>query len=172
MNTLTKDRLSEIAKTLNAEHNELENTLKQSMARAVNIGRLLTEAKELVKHGNWGAWLKNNCSFSERTAQNYMRVYSNYPELAKNATVADLNYKQVLGLLSEPKRAVTFQEAYNVSMDAFSCISEILEVGNYDPHELVQIIDKLTVLQNGWAEFTLRAQREAGKRLTALKGGE
>lgn len=103
MNKLTISRLAEIANTVNAEHNELESMLKSSMARAVNIGRLLTEAKQLAGHGNWGAWLKNNCQFSERTAQNYMRVFASYPELSKSATVADLTYKQALGLLTEPK---------------------------------------------------------------------
>lgn len=103
MNAITKNRLTEIADTVNAEHGELETMLRDSMARAVNIGGLLTEAKKLVGHGNWGRWLKNNCRFSERTAQNYMRIFANYPELAKNATVADLTYKQALGLLTESK---------------------------------------------------------------------
>jgi len=107
MNNITTSRLAEIANTVNAEHNELEAmlkaALKNSMARAVNIGGLLTEAKELAGHGNWGAWLKNNCQFSERTAQNYMRVFASYPELSKSATVADLTYKQALNLLTEPK---------------------------------------------------------------------
>lgn len=103
MNTLAKNRLNDIADVVNAEHNELETILRDSMAKAVKIGGLLTEAKELAGHGAWGKWLSEHCQFSERSAQNYMRVFVNFPELSKSATVADLTYKQALGLLTEPK---------------------------------------------------------------------
>jgi hypothetical protein len=37
-------------------------------------GELLIEAKSLLKHGEWGNWLTENASFTERTAQSYMRL--------------------------------------------------------------------------------------------------
>ncbi len=45
---------------------------------AVEMGRLLLEAKSLVPHGEWGAWLETNVSFSESKAQTLMRCYKEY----------------------------------------------------------------------------------------------
>jgi hypothetical protein len=105
MNALTTNRLSEIAETVKTEHSAIDSALRESMARAVKIGALLTEAKQLLKHGEWLSWLADNCQFSERTAQNYMRIYNKYPQLAKSATVADLSYREAIGLLADPKAA-------------------------------------------------------------------
>ena len=45
---------------------------------AVEMGRLLCEAKTLVPHGEWGAWLEANVDFSESKAQTLMRCYKEY----------------------------------------------------------------------------------------------
>lgn len=45
---------------------------------AVEMGRLLCEAKSLVPHGEWGAWLEVNVDFSESKAQTLMRCYKEY----------------------------------------------------------------------------------------------
>jgi hypothetical protein len=41
---------------------------------AIAAGHALIEAKALVAHGEWLAWVKEHCGFSERTAQIYMRL--------------------------------------------------------------------------------------------------
>ena len=57
---------------------EIENnihTLKKDVAHGlIEIGKNLIEAKTLVKHGEWSSWLENNVGFSQRSAQNYMRL--------------------------------------------------------------------------------------------------
>ena len=45
---------------------------------AIEIGRRLCEAKGVLEHGEWGEWLKNEVNFSQRTANNFMRLYSEY----------------------------------------------------------------------------------------------
>ena len=45
---------------------------------AMEIGRLLIEAKSIVPHGEWGTWLENNVNYSQTTANNYMRLYNAY----------------------------------------------------------------------------------------------
>lgn len=45
---------------------------------AVEMGRLLLEAKALVPHGEWGTWLEANVDFSESKAQTLMRCYKEY----------------------------------------------------------------------------------------------
>lgn len=42
------------------------------------LGRVFTEAKALVKHGEWGAWLRDNSGMSERSAQQLMAVYARF----------------------------------------------------------------------------------------------
>lgn len=103
MNALTTDRLQQIAETVKAEHAKIEGLFREGLSRAFEVGKLLNEAKELVKHGEWGSWIADNCQFSERTAQQYMRVASGLPELTKSATVADLTYREAVALLAEPK---------------------------------------------------------------------
>lgn len=59
------------------------NKVKLNLAVAVvvssiEIGRLLLEAKSLVPHGEWGAWLAANVDFSESKAQSLMRRYKEF----------------------------------------------------------------------------------------------
>lgn len=42
------------------------------------IGKRLEEAKALVNHGEWGAWLEDNFEYSESTANNLMRIYREF----------------------------------------------------------------------------------------------
>lgn len=106
MNALAKNRLKEIADAANAEHTKIEDSLREGLTRAVSVGNLLNEAKKLVQHGEWRQWIADHCQFSERTAQNYMRISARYPELAKSATVADLTYREAVAMLAEPKLEV------------------------------------------------------------------
>lgn len=132
---LTTNRLTEIAETVNAEHAKIEGVLREGLARAVNVGQLLTEAKGLVNHGEWGAWIADKCRFSERTAQNYMRIAAKYPELtAKSATVADLTYRKAIALLADPKPSIdqdppeslTPQKAYALEIAHFEKLDALL----------------------------------------------
>jgi hypothetical protein len=42
------------------------------------LGRVFTEAKRLVRHGEWGQWLKENSGMGERSAQQLMQVYARF----------------------------------------------------------------------------------------------
>jgi Protein of unknown function (DUF3102) len=70
--------------------NVLATTLHRERHAVVDIGRLLTEAKKKVDHGQWLYWLTVHFGKSERTAQNYMRAAE---WASKNATVADLKLR-------------------------------------------------------------------------------
>lgn len=75
------------------------------------IGKLLEEAKSLVPHGEWGAWLKSNVDYSESTAQNLMRCYREFGDeqidFFSGVSDADffsiLTQSQMLELLALPK---------------------------------------------------------------------
>lgn len=76
---LTESRTDAIASEINAIKKTTEKTVRGVMLRAVvDIGRLLTEAKGMVPHGEWGAWLETNVDYSQTTAGDMMRLYAEY----------------------------------------------------------------------------------------------
>ncbi|GBF73078.1 hypothetical protein PA598K_01363 [Paenibacillus sp. 598K] len=70
------------------------------MQSAVEIGAKLTEAKELVPHGQWGNWLKEHVNYSQSTANNFMRLASEYS--AAGPALQNLSYTQAVALLAVP----------------------------------------------------------------------
>ena len=65
----------------------------------LTIGRCLTEAKEVLPHGEWLPWLTEKVEFSERTAQNFMRLSR---EWSNPQTLADFGASKALALLALP----------------------------------------------------------------------
>lgn len=70
-----------------------------AVKKAIEIGRLLTEQKAELAHGEWIPWVESNLAFGERQARRYMRIYEN------RTRVSDLDgpMRQAVALLAEPK---------------------------------------------------------------------
>ncbi len=89
----------------------LRAAVDEGKRSCIQIGKLLEEAKCLVPHGEWGAWLKTNVDYSESTAQNLMRCYREFGDeqidLFSGVSDADffavLSQSQMLELLALPK---------------------------------------------------------------------
>lgn len=80
---------------------------------AIDIGRKLHEAKALVAHGEWGEWLRTHVSYSQSTANNFMRVSEEY---ANSQTLVNLTYSQAVTLLSVPaEEREAFVEEHNAT---------------------------------------------------------
>ena len=91
--------LPDLAARINAEHEAISGALQSGMQHAIAAGQLLIEAKKVVPHSGWLAWIGENCAFSERTAQAYMRVarsLANMSDQAKAQRVADLSFRDAL----------------------------------------------------------------------------
>ena len=56
----------------------LAAALSYTKRSCFEIGKRLEEAKSLVPHGEWGAWLEENFEYSESTAGNLMRIYREF----------------------------------------------------------------------------------------------
>lgn len=85
-------------------------SLKKTAGDAIlAIGHRLIEAKSLLAHGEWLPWLTEQVEFSERSAQNFMRLAR---EWSNPQTLADLGAAKVLVLLSlpEPEREAFLAE--------------------------------------------------------------
>lgn len=77
------------------------NFYKQQAGIAIlEIGKRLVEAKAQLSHGEWLPWLEKKVEFSERSAQQYIRLWKEY---GKSATVADLGVRKALVLLALPE---------------------------------------------------------------------
>ncbi len=98
--------LTTLADEINAEHRACDEALRSGLAHAVRAGELLTEAKSRVRHGEWGRWLEENFEGSARSAQAYMKVAREIPNLdgATAQRVADLSFRGALKELSGPAR--------------------------------------------------------------------
>lgn len=78
----------------------------------IGIGQRLIEAKELLSHGEWLPWLSDQVEFSERTAQDFMRLAR---EWSNPQTLADLGKAKALKLLLlPPVEREEFMEAHDV----------------------------------------------------------
>ncbi|OLN27461.1 Protein export cytoplasm protein SecA ATPase RNA helicase [Desulfosporosinus metallidurans] len=83
------------------------------LAGAIEIGRPLKEAKDLLPYGEWGKWLKESVSYSQRTAERLMQFCEEYgtkllasPDSDGNpnsSPVTNLTYTQALILLGIPE---------------------------------------------------------------------
>ncbi|RJE46559.1 MULTISPECIES: DUF3102 domain-containing protein [unclassified Dehalobacter] len=85
-------------------------TKKIVLASAIEIGRRLLEAKDLVKHGEWGKWLAESVSYSQKTAERLIKLYKEYgpkfpdgSDRSKSTPVSILTYTQALLLLGLPE---------------------------------------------------------------------
>lgn len=120
---------SSMMEIVNAEYREIENldeksteeltaktnTLYQQMQligavgiqMAADAGRCLTKIKERIGHGNWGDWCKRNLEFSERKAQNMMKLAAEMHEkngiFSNPQTFADIEISKVYALLAAPE---------------------------------------------------------------------
>lgn len=78
---------------------------------AMDIGDRLTEAKKLVPHGEWEAYVRERCGLNPRTAQTYMQMAANRE---KAQTFADLPFSKALALLALPDgQAEAFAAEHN-----------------------------------------------------------
>ena len=78
-----------------AEINVIKAQTREVVCKgAIEIGRRLVEVKSRIPFGSWGEWLAQNVDYSERTAQDLMRLYEEYG--ANPQAIAELSYTQAL----------------------------------------------------------------------------
>lgn len=88
-----------------------EQARRMALGYCIEIGRRLTEAKDMVAHGEWGTYLKEELGFSQSTANNHMRLFEAYGAdqmsltgaALKSQAFGNLSYTQALALLAIPE---------------------------------------------------------------------
>ena len=199
---------------INAEYREIEeldeksteeltekaNTLYQQMQLigamgiqvAAQAGQCLTVIKERVGHGNWGNWCKQNLQFSERKAQNMMKLSAEMREknsiFANPQTFADIEISKVYELLSAPeevqKAMIENPEAEDMNVREFKDeirrlkeelaaerakekINESEEELTRAKEKIEELIQQLSLHQNEKSEDEWQKELEALKRQIA-----
>jgi hypothetical protein len=96
--------LKDLAVEINLLNEQVEHHKNQAVIYAARTGEKLLLAKAKCKHGEFGNWLKENCTVSQRYANQFMRLATDMPDLISNSqTSSNLGLNQALELLSAPE---------------------------------------------------------------------
>lgn len=96
---------------ITAEIRTIQDSVRRTaLSGAIEIGRRLTEAKELLQHGEWGDWLKREFKFSQSTASRLMQLFREYGAdqgslfgaETKYATLQNISVSNALRLIAIP----------------------------------------------------------------------
>ena len=99
---------NDLAVKINEKLNQINVAMLSVVPRAMELGDLLKQAKQMVGHGQFITWLDANCpGLPKRTAERYMWYADNRAEVEakakeKGANLADLTLGQVERLV-KPK---------------------------------------------------------------------
>lgn len=97
------DRLSALATEIKAI---TEQTRGVVISAALAVGKRLVEARSICQEGRWLEWLENAVDYSERKAQDMMRLYEVYGRSGSIPdSIAALDYSKAVVLLSAPAEA-------------------------------------------------------------------
>lgn len=151
--------------TVTAEIRTLQDAARRmAIEYSIEIGRKLVEAKSMVDHGEWTAYLREELGFSQSTANNHMRMFEAYGAdqismtgaTVKSQAFANLSYTQALALLALPseEEREAFVETHDMEeLSTRELQAEIARLKN----EAEEQADILSVLQ----EEKDAAEREA-----------
>jgi hypothetical protein len=139
-------RPADFARAINDKLSQMVAAARTSFTRAIEIGELLKQAKERVGHGNFEAWVNDNCQLSYRSARRYMKLADDRPKIeeqlrleapGKMANVANLNVATAQRLLAPPKnneqgsgrpKLPPVTEQYKtIEIDLIACLKDLRE---------------------------------------------
>jgi len=102
----------------------------------IEIGRRLTEAKEMVAHGEWLSFLEQQTEFSQPTASRFMRLFKEYGAdqsslfgaESKYSTLNTLSISNALKLLALPEEErESFAEENDLSSKSAREVEELIK---------------------------------------------
>lgn len=103
--SMGSNSLPVLADNIRTHHRAVESSKKTGLEHAIEAGRALMQAKNLIaKIGcSWLVWIKDNCEFTERTAQLYMKVAKSEYETA----VSHFSFRNAIKEVTQPKVRAT-----------------------------------------------------------------
>jgi hypothetical protein len=122
--------LGKLAEEINHEHQAFRRAFNATFRSALRAGDLLNEAKAKAGHGNWETWVEENCEFSMRTAQVYMRIANNrevVEEHLRSADSAGLSIEGVLQELATPKQIAASERPEGIPPGEWAIVKDATE---------------------------------------------
>ncbi|HHX62470.1 MAG TPA: DUF3102 domain-containing protein [Epulopiscium sp.] len=98
--TNVNEQIKDIVRSLGIIEEEINFYKTQTALGIIEIGKRLIEAKEQLKHGEWGKWLEEKVDFKKSTANNFMRVAKEFPNFQ---TLGNLTQSKLFALLDVPE---------------------------------------------------------------------
>ena len=97
-------------RTLDMVAAEIRTFTASMLNNIIEIGRRMVEAKEMLPYGDFGKWIQENTGYSASTANNFMRIYTEYGAVQGSLfggetecqTFGKLSYTKALALLALP----------------------------------------------------------------------
>jgi hypothetical protein len=144
-----------IIEELEVAHEQLVGGLRDTFEAALTIGRLLSEQKSRLPHGQFLPWLEKNVTFiSESTCRRCMRLHRNR-DLLKSVSVTDLTsaYKLLAAPRSEDRHedddqvieASTVDTVSELPTETQSPIQEDAEQQGWSGRQMVEEAKRLNV---------------------------
>ena len=151
------------ASTINSMHERACKSALDALESARVCGDLLIEAKARFPHGVWSKWLTENITFSERTAQRYMKLAAGWESLKTktDTAVSDLTVGAAIRLLTPPRPPTNQSSATPTAK----------EPPSHSPNELEIMIEQLKEDNANLAEAAALAQ-ELQDKVTAYEATE
>lgn len=91
--------MNEIQRPIEVIETEINFYKNQTATGIIEIGKRLIEAKAQLPHGEWGKWLEEKVEFSQRTANQFMKVASEFPN---SQALANIGQTKIFALLDLP----------------------------------------------------------------------
>lgn len=122
----------------------------------IEIGRRLTEAKEMLEHGQWLAYLKEQTEFSRSSAGRLMTLYKEYGAAQTSLFGAEVNYPTLGNLsISNALRLLAVPE------DEREEFAEKHDVEHMSAHELDELIKQRDEAEKRAAKAEEQVQQAA-----------
>lgn len=129
------------------------------LLNAIEIGRLLFEAKAMVEPGGWTRYIEEELPFSHSWANNYMKLYKEFGSeqtslFGDSQTFLKLRPTQALELLSLPQEdRETFMENHDVeNMSTRQIRAEVQAQLEAERHRNESLEAELEIAQSQWRD--------------------
>lgn len=184
MNDLNELELARFEERTFAEDNRGADEIAQSINRIkaevqeavidgwIRIGRELHAAKSRVPYGEWGSWLKTHVNYSERAAQDLMRIADVYGRSASDA-MRSLSKTQAIALLglSDEQREefVSTHDMDGLTTDQLKAqVKELRERAKGDQQTIAQLMAEKDELMEEVASASCAKDDDRVDQLTQL----
>jgi len=169
------------AATVRALVPEIRKVYRLAISEVAEVGRHLNTAKNLLRHGLFGEWLKREFGLSERTAQNYMK-FALLPEEIRNGADLSLSALYRLSPGTEPGDGEVTKAPKSGGGDALvkvarrlinpalddaneDDLADAFSAGDVSKDDLDKIYRNALVVMGGATEASKRLKGEAGATL-------